>query len=90
MPIEDHDVPRLAEIGRRITEVGQNLSDFRHEVRGNFIEMVRKDTYQAERDAIKERVIELERRARSTTNLIYGALVSVAVAIVTMWVARGR
>lgn len=89
MPIEDTEAPRLAEIGRRIAEVGQSLSDFRAEVRGNFIDMVRKDTYQAERDALKERVLELERRARSTTNLIYGSLASVAVVLVTMWIARG-
>lgn len=90
MPIEDIEAPRLAEIGRRITEMGQTLSDFRAEVRGNFIEMVRKDTYTAERDALKERVLELERRARSTTNLIYGSLASVAVVLVTMWIARGK
>lgn len=90
MPIEDTEAPRLAEIGRRISEMGQTLSDFRAEVRGNFIDMVRKDTYQAERDALKERVLELERRARSTTNLIYGSLASIAVVLVTMWVARGR
>lgn len=90
MPIEDTEAPRLAEIGRRITEMGQTLSDFRAEIRGNFIEMVRKDTYQAERDAMKERIAELERRARSTTNLIYGSLASIAVVLVTMWVARGK
>lgn len=89
MPIEQDEAPRLAEIGRRITEMGQTLSDFRSEVRGNFIEMVRKDTYQAERDALKERVLELERRARSTTNLIYGSLASVAVVLVTMWISGG-
>jgi len=89
VPIEDNEAPRLAEIGRRIHEVGQNLSDFRAEVRGNFIEMVRKDTYLAERDAMKERITELERRARSTTNLIYGSLMSVAVALVVMWVSGG-
>ncbi len=89
MPIEDTEAPRLAEIGRRITEMGQTLSDFRSEVRGNFVELVRKDTYLAERDALKERIIELERRARSTTNLIYGSLASVAVALILMWVAKG-
>lgn len=90
VPIETDEAPRLSEIGRRIVEMGQTLSDFRAEVRGNFSEMVRKDTYMAERDALKERVLELERRARSTTNLIYGSLASIAVVLVTMWVARGR
>lgn len=89
MPIEETEAPRLAEIGRRISEMGQTLSDFRNEVRLNFVEVVRKDTYQAERDALKERVLELERRARSTTNLIYGSLASVAVVLVTMWIAKG-
>lgn len=90
MPIEDHEAPRLAEIGRRIHEVGQNLSDFRQEVRGNFIEMVRKDTYQAERDALKERIVALEQRARAAASLSYGAWVSVAIAIITLWVTRGQ
>lgn len=89
MPIEDTEAPRLAEIGRRISEMGQTLSDFRNEVRANFTDVVRKDTYQAEREALKERIIELERRARSTTNLIYGSLASVAVALILMWVAKG-
>jgi hypothetical protein len=90
VPIEDHEAPRLAEIGRRIHEVGQNLSDFRQEVRGNFIEMVRKDTYQAERDALKERIVALEQRARAAASLSYGAWVSVAIAIITLWVTRGQ
>ncbi len=90
MPIEDHEAPRLAEIGRRITEVGQSLSEFRAEVRGNFIEMVRKDTYLVERDALKERIVELERRARSTTNLIYSSLAAIMVTVITFFVLRGR
>lgn len=90
MPIEDTEAPRLAEIGRRISEMGQTLSDFRSEVRGNFIEMVRKDTYQAERDALKERIVNLEQRARSAANFSYGAWVSIAVAVVTLWITRGQ
>jgi hypothetical protein len=89
MPIEADEIPRLAEIGRRITEVGTNLSDFRNEVRGNFSDMVRKDTYAAEREALKERIIALESRAKSMQNLMYGALASVAVGVVTMWLMRG-
>lgn len=90
MPIEDTEAPRLAEIGRRIAEVGQNLSDFRLEVRGNFTEMVRKDTYTVERDALKDRIIVLERRATSMQNLMYGSLASVIVGVITMWLMRGQ
>lgn len=86
--MEDSEAPRLAEIGRRIVEVGQNLSDFRAEVRGSFSEMVRKDTYQAERDAIKERIGNLEQRARSSMNLLFGSMASVAVAFITLWMTR--
>lgn len=88
--MEDSEAPRLAEIGRRITEVGQNLSDFRSEVRGSFIEMVRKDTYQAERDALRERIASLEQRARNVAALSSGAWVSIAVAVLTLWVTRGQ
>ena len=88
VPIETDEVPRLAEIGRRITEVGANLSDFRNEVRGNFADMVRKDTYAAEREALKDRIVALEQRAKSMQNLMYGALASVAVGVVTMYLMR--
>lgn len=87
--MQDDEAPRLAEIGRRIQEVGQNLSDFRNEVRASLSEMVRRETYVAERDALKERIIALEQRARSTQGLMYGALASIAVAIVTVWIGRG-
>ena len=90
MPIEDTEAPRLAEIGRRISEMGQTLSDFRNEVRGNFYEVVRKDTYQAEREALKERILALEQRARSTMNLLFGSLASRAVAVITLWITRGQ
>lgn len=90
MPIEDHEAPRLAEIGRRITEVGQNLSDFRAEVRGSFVEMVRKDTYMAERDALKERIVALEQRARMVASYSTGAWISIAVAVLTLWITRGQ
>lgn len=69
--------------------MGQTLSDFRNEVRGNFYEVVRKDTYSAERDALKERIIALEQRARSAAALSYGAWASVGIAMVTLWITRG-
>lgn len=90
MPIEELEAPRLAEIGRQITQVGQNLSDFRSEVRVNFSEMVRKDTYSVERDALKDRIAVLERRAASMQTLMYGSLASVVVGVITMWLMRGQ
>lgn len=90
MPIEDTEAPRLAEIGRRIAEMGQTLSDFRQEVRGNFTEMVRKDTYAVERDALKDRIVALERRAASMQTLMYGSIASVVVGVITMWLMRGQ
>lgn len=90
VPIEDLEAPRLAEIGRQITQVGQNLTDFRSEVRINFAEMVRKDTYSVERDALKDRIVALERRATSMQTLMYGSLASVAVGVLTMWLMRGQ
>lgn len=90
MPIEELEAPRLAEIGRQITQVGQNLSDFRNEVRNNFTDLVRKDTYQAERDALKERIVSLEQRARSLSTLSASAWVSIAVAVITLWITRSQ
>jgi hypothetical protein len=90
VPIEEFEAPRLAEIGRQITQVGQNLFDFRSEVRGNFADMVRKDTYSVERDSLKDRISVLERRAASMQTLMYGSLASVAVGVLTMWLMRGQ
>ena len=87
--MQEDEVPRLAEIGRRIHEVGQNLTDFRNEVRSGFTEMVRKDTYAAERDAMRDRITALENRGRSTINLFYGAMATLAVTILTLWITRG-
>lgn len=89
-PPQDDETPRLAEIGRRIHEVGQNLSDFRNEVRMNFSEMVRRETYVAERDALKDRVTALEQRAKSMQGLFYGSLASIVVALVLMVITRGN
>lgn len=89
MPLQDDEAPRLAEIGRRITQVGENLNDFRHEVRANLTEMVRRDLYIAERDAIKERLVALEQGRKSLQALVYGGLVAIVVSIVTMWMGKG-
>lgn len=89
MPVYDDEAPRLAEIGRRIAEVGQNLSDFRSEVRYNFAEMVRKETYTAERDAMRDRINSLESRAKSLQNLVYSGLATIAVSIIVFWLTRG-
>lgn len=89
MPVYEDEAPRLAEIGRRIAEVGQNLSDFRNEVRVNFAEMVRKDTYAVERDALKERIQALESRAKSLQNLVYSGLATIVISVIIFWVTKG-
>lgn len=89
MPFNEDEAPRLAEIGRRITEVGQNLADFRNEVRTVTSEMLRKETYQVERDAMKDRILALEARSKTMQNLIYSGLVTIIVSVVVLWVTRG-
>lgn len=79
MAAHDEDAPRLAEIGRRISEVSLQLSDFRSEVRSIASEMLRKETYTAERDALKERIVALETRAKSLQNLMYSSIATVVV-----------
>lgn len=93
MPINDDEAPRLAEIGRRITEMGNTLSDFRNEMRSNMRDLVPKETYHAERDAIKERLTNLEQAARSNRNVVLGAaatgVVSLILLILNIVIARG-
>lgn len=83
LPLHDDEAPRLAEIGRRISEVSVQLSDFRHEVRIIAAEMVRKETYVAERDALKDRILALESRSKSLQNLIYSCIGAVIVGVVS-------
>lgn len=89
MPIPDEETPRLAEINRRIGDLGQTLSDFRSEVRSNFSEMMRKDTYIAERDAMRDRIANLEARARTMQTTVYTAIVGAVISIITVFVTRG-
>lgn len=89
MPVED-DAPRLSEIGRRISDVDRTLVDFRNEVRAAFHEMVRKETYLAERDALRERVTAIEQRAKSLQNLVYAGLITLIVTMIASWfIGRG-
>lgn len=89
MPLHDDEAPRLAEIGRRIAEVSQTVNDFRNEIRANFTEMVRKDLYYAERDAMRERITSLETRAKTLQGLAYGSIFTVIASLFTMWITRG-
>lgn len=84
MPIHDDEAPRLAEIGRRITEMGNNITDFRSEMRANLRDLVPKEAYVAERDAIKDRIYNLEQASRATRSLVLGAVASGAVSIVML------
>lgn len=81
MPIHDDEAPRLAEIGRRITEMGNTLTDFRSEMRANLRDLVPKEAYHAERDAMKERIYNLEQASRTTRGLV---LSSVAAGLVSL------
>lgn len=89
MPLHEDEAPRLAEIGRRLTEVVQSLSDFRSEVRAATSEMVRKETYTVERDALKDRIIALEARSKTLQNLIYSGIGTIVVSVIVLWVTRG-
>lgn len=82
MPLHDDEAPRLAEIGRRVTEVSMQLSDFRSEFRIMVADMVRKETYNAERAADRERIQALEQNSRSLRNLVYSCMGTIIVSIV--------
>lgn len=90
MPLHDDEAPRLAEIGRRISEVSQTMHDFRNEVRTGFTDMVRKDLYYAEQNALRERITNLETRSKTLQGLAYGSIFTVLASLFTMWVTRGQ
>ena len=50
----DDDAPRLSEIGRMIGSIDRKMDDFRQEVRTALADKVSKETYQAERDAMRQ------------------------------------
>lgn len=84
----DEETPRLGEINRRLTDVARTLADFRNEIRGNFSELVRKDTYTAEQNSIRERLTNLETRHNRTLGIMYTSIASAVVAIFTLWITR--
>lgn len=86
----EDEAPRLSEIGRMIQGMDRKIDDFRGEVRTALNDKVSKEVYNAERSATLERISNLESRARSTTNGLYGGFISVAVGMILFWVqSRG-
>ena len=60
MPVSDDDLmPR--EVSRALRGVESNLSDFRHEMRGQLQQLVRTDVYRAEQAATQARIAALEK-----------------------------
>jgi len=81
----DDEAPRLSEIGRLLGSLNNKIDDFRGEVRAALSEKVSKEVYDAQVGALRDRVVALENRARSTTNTIYGGLATIIVAAVITW-----
>lgn len=85
MPSYDDDAPRLSEIGRMIATLAGTVNDFRSEVRTALADKVSKEVYNADMTALRDRVIALETRARSTTNTIIGVVATVVAAGLIAW-----
>ena len=82
----EDEAPRLSEIGRMIQGMDRKIDDFRGEVRAALNDKVSKEVYNAERAADRERISNLESRARSTLNGLYGGFISVAVGMILFWI----
>lgn len=86
MGIHDDEAPRLSEIGRVLQSMDRKLDDFRAEVRAQLNDKVSREVYIAERDAWRDRVLALEVRARTTTNTIYGGLVTIITGAILFYI----
>lgn len=72
-----------------LKEIARTLTDFRHEVRGQFGLLVRADVYRAEQAALTQRIVQLEKDSetneadrRATRKLVVGALLACVGAVI--------
>lgn len=94
----EDDAPRLSEIGRMIGGIDRKMDDFRQEVRAALADKVSRETYVVERDTIKDRLSMVESglvalkatldadaqsRGKMITNVVYGAVGSLVVGIIS-------
>ena len=73
MPFDDA-TPSLGEVIRII-------QDFRNEYRSSLPDLVRKDVYDSQQEALKLRVSELEAAAKSRQALLYGTIATAGLAL---------
>lgn len=82
MGLDDHDAPRLSEIGRILSSLDRKIDDFRNEIRAQLNDKVSKETYEAQRQAAQDRIANLEQTIRSANARFWGGFGSVVVALV--------
>lgn len=82
MGIEDYDAPRLSEIGRTLSGLDRKIDDFRSEIRTQLNDKVSKETYEAQRQAYLDRIVNLEQTIRSANARFWGGFGSVVVGLI--------
>ena len=89
----EEDAPRLSEIGRLIYSLDRKMDDFRSEVRQALNDKVSKETYEAQRGAMADRISTLELSLRNANARFWGAFgtltVGMIVAFVTAVINKG-
>ena len=78
----EDDAPRLSEIGRLIQGLDRKMDDFRGEVRAALNDKVSKETYDAQRVALQDRIASLEQVVRNANARFWGGFGTIVVAAI--------
>jgi len=95
------EAPRLSEIVRMLSNMDRKFDDFKHQVQTQLNDKVSKERYEPERERINDRILAMETRistgfnaldqkTRAISNAIYGALGSLIVGGILLYLgSRG-
>lgn len=67
-----------------LAEIARTIQDFRTEFRTTILDMVRRDVYQAEQQALRDRVAVLEQERKATRQVAWASALTAIVSVVIL------